>query len=382
MIIATTLSRPFEVRPALHWLRSHPQETLLGALASVATLAVLGGLANPAGSTPRPLNAEERALVQLAPPAALPMQVRDIAPQAAVEVNAAIPIASGPNPPARPFVLAGDKATFQRAAECLAEAVYYEAATEPTEGQQAVAQVVLNRSRHPAYPSSICGVVYQGSERETGCQFTFTCDGSLSRRAINPYWNRAYKVAAAALRGFVYAPVGNATHYHTNWVVPYWASTLNKNAVVGTHIFYRWRGGWGQPTAFGQRYAGRETDPRLLRQASLAAEARYRAQPSALAAAEAAKQQLPPELARLVEAELAGEDGRVGLRIANPRAEASAAPAPAPPIEKAQPSANLSWTLTGATAAADQKPLGRAPEPAAATQTAEQAPATPPAGAP
>ena len=73
-------------------------------------------------------------------------------------------------------------ATAKRDLECLAEAVYYEARSEPQEGQRAVAQVVLNRVRHIAYPGTICGVVYQGSERRTGCQFTFTCDGSLARR--------------------------------------------------------------------------------------------------------------------------------------------------------------------------------------------------------
>ncbi|MFC7536970.1 cell wall hydrolase [Sphingomonas sp. GCM10030256] len=375
MTIAMTLSRPVEVRAALQWLRSHPQESLLGGLTAIAALAALGAVANPAGSTPRPLSAEERALAAVPPPTPLPTAVRNIAPSAAVQINAAVPIARGPNPPAMPFRMTTTGAAFKQAAECLAEGVYYEAATEPLEGQQAVAQVILNRVRHPAYPSSVCGVVYQGSERETGCQFTFTCDGSLARRAINPYWSRAYKVAAAALRGFVYAPVGNATHYHTNWVVPYWASTLTKNAVVGTHIFYRWRGTWGQPTAFGQRYAGREPDGAKLRQASLAAEASYRAKAGAAPTA-VAGQMLPPELAALVELELksGNTDGRVALTIPNPRQDGSKPIEPE--IPRATPSANLDWTLTGNLAfATDQKPLGKpaAPE----TAAAPVAPATP-----
>jgi hypothetical protein len=72
------------------------------------------------------------------------------------------------------------------------------------------------------------------------------------------YWERARQVAEAALSGYVYAPVGWATHYHANYVVPYWASSLTKAAVVGTHIFYRWRGGWGRPPAFSSRYPGVE----------------------------------------------------------------------------------------------------------------------------
>jgi hypothetical protein len=65
-------------------------------------------------------------------------------------------------------------------------------------------------------------------------------------------------VAEAALNGFVYAPAGWATHYHANYVVPYWASSLVKTVTVGAHIFYRWRGGWGRPPAFLNRYAGAE----------------------------------------------------------------------------------------------------------------------------
>ena len=376
MAITMTLPRPDEARQALQWLRVHPQETLLGGLTALAVLAVVGGLAIPANSAPRLPSAEERALSAAVRPVPLPTAVRDIAPEAAVKLNAMIPVAGGPNPPARPFRMdTKNKLAFSQAAECLAEAIYYEAATEPLEGQQAVAQVVLNRSRHPAYPASVCGVVYQGSERETGCQFTFTCDGSLARRAINPYWSRAYKVAVAALHGFVYAPVGNATHYHTNWVVPYWSSTLTKNAVVGTHIFYRWKGSWGQPTAFGQRYAGREPDPKALRQASLAAEAADRAKAPVIETAEQAKQQLPPELAALVEAELGAKgEARVALRIGDPRSQDPKAPVPAvPAAPKPAPSANLDWTLNGSVpVAVDQKPLGRT-EPAPVAATPQQA---------
>jgi hypothetical protein len=104
----------------------------------------------------------------------------------------------------------------------------------------------------------VCGVVFEGARRYTGCQFSFSCDGSLRRSPMSSYWGRARQVAEAALAGYVYAPVGWATHYHANYVVPYWASSLVKSATVGTHIFYRWRGGWGRPPAFLNRYTGRE----------------------------------------------------------------------------------------------------------------------------
>ncbi len=159
---------------------------------------------------------------------------------------------------AQPFYAPGSGITHLRAAECLAQAVWYEAASESEAGQRAVAQVVLNRVAHPAWPSSVCGVVYQGSQRSTGCQFTFTCDGSLARRPSGLSWARAQRVAAEALSGSVYAPVGLATHYHTLWVNPYWAPTLDHIGTIGAHRFYRPRGASGQPGAFTGSYAGFE----------------------------------------------------------------------------------------------------------------------------
>ena len=196
-----------------------------------------------------------------APPSPEPLRFRPIAPTEAIAVNAATPVSTLPNPAAKPFTI---KTEFEldrsRALECLTAAIYYEAAMEPEDGQRAVAQVVLNRMRHPAYPNSVCGVVYQGAERETGCQFTFTCDGSLGRLPSAEGWKRARGVAWAALNGHVYAPVGWATHYHANYVVPYWSSSLVKLANVGRHIFYRWSGAWGTPPAFRSRYAGAEPE--------------------------------------------------------------------------------------------------------------------------
>jgi hypothetical protein len=178
--------------------------------------------------------------------------------QSAIEINALRPFAGLPIRPMKPFVLKGAADDQGRALTCLTQAVYYEAAREPEAGQQAVAQVVLNRLRHPAYPKSVCGVVYQGSARTTGCQFTFTCDGSLRFTPEPGLWRRAQAVASRALGGFVDRQVGSATHYHAIYVAPYWAPTLVKMRQVGAHIFYRWTGPWGEPPAFTGRYAGRE----------------------------------------------------------------------------------------------------------------------------
>ncbi|HUQ12812.1 MAG TPA: cell wall hydrolase, partial [Novosphingobium sp.] len=161
---------------------------------------------------------------------------------------------------ARPTFLAGTAQDRLRALQCLTAAVYYEAATEPDAGQRAVAQVVLNRVAHPAWPNSVCGVVYQGSERP-GCQFSFACDGSMARAPARIWWLRARDVAEAALAGEVYAPVGLATHYHTGAVHPAWADRLAPVGAIGAHLFYRPRGAGGAPGAFADAYRGGEPIP-------------------------------------------------------------------------------------------------------------------------
>lgn len=181
-------------------------------------------------------------------------------PQAAAEPAAPhiLPLVRVVGVSAQPFVGATslDRA---RALNCLTNAIYYEAANEPEEGQRAVAQVVLNRVRHPLWPSSVCGVVYQGAERaDLRCQFTFACDGSMARFPVADKWARARAVAARALAGEVFAPVGHATYYHTLAVRPDWRLTLEPVAVVGAHIFYEMRGARGSAQAFSIAYTGRE----------------------------------------------------------------------------------------------------------------------------
>ncbi|WP_336986176.1 cell wall hydrolase [Altererythrobacter aquiaggeris] len=168
------------------------------------------------------------------------------------------PVSAYAGPAARAFLSAGSGIDKSRALQCMSMAIYYEARSEADVGQRAVAQVVLNRVAHPSYPGSVCGVVFQGSERRTGCQFSFTCDGSMARQPGGIFWERARRVASDALAGRVYAPVGYATHYHTLAVNPYWASSLQTVGTIGFHRFYRWKGAAGTASAFRAAYNGRE----------------------------------------------------------------------------------------------------------------------------
>ncbi|CAN5230990.1 cell wall hydrolase [soil metagenome] len=177
----------------------------------------------------------------------------------AQRLNAAMPATAGALRPALPFVFhAATEADRLRAVRCLTQGIYYEAALESTEGQEAVAQVVLNRVRDPNYPNSICGVVFEGAERDTGCQFSFTCDGSLAQAPVGWAWDRSRVVALRMLAGHVASKVGTATHYHADYVHPWWSPTLAKITQIGAHIFYRWKGVYGETAAFKQRYATHE----------------------------------------------------------------------------------------------------------------------------
>ena len=125
-----------------------------------------------------------------------------------------------------------------RELDCLTQAVYFEARGETPRGQAAVAQVVLNRVKHPAFPKSVCAVVFQGAASH-GCQFSFACDGSMRRGREAGAWGRARKIAARALSGVVLADVGSATHFHTTGVSPGWGPRMLRVSQVGLHVFYR-----------------------------------------------------------------------------------------------------------------------------------------------
>lgn len=336
--------------PAAVW-RQHPRELVaLGGLALAGMIAVAGS----AWSTPATDEIGQAAHAP-APPAPPPMLIQNVAPDQALADNQNIPLSSGPNPAAAPF-FAGNLSSTERARalDCLASAVYYEAGNQDADGERAVAQVVLNRVRHPAFPSTVCGVVYQGSTRSTGCQFTFTCDGSLERRPDAAGWARAMQIAEAALSGAVYAPVGWATHYHANYVLPVWAGTMAKNAVVGAHIFYRWPGAWGRPAAFTQKYARQEPDSSKLRMAALAAFASHPA-----VAANSAEQQAAAIPGAEVEK---APPGRVAMRFNLATLQAARKAAANAPhedyVDKVDASQDLRWSLSGATPAAEA-PLGR-----------------------
>ncbi len=151
--------------------------------------------------------------------------------------NAKVPIVATARVSAAPYRFRGGPAERAQAVDCLATAALYEVGDDPR-GQRAVIQVVLNRSRAPGFPRTICGVVYQGFDRTTGCQFSFTCDGSVKRRTRHYGWAAARRIAKGALAGRVFAGVGRATHYHADWMVPYWRDTMTKVAKVGPHLFY------------------------------------------------------------------------------------------------------------------------------------------------
>lgn len=140
--------------------------------------------------------------------------------------------------------------------QCLTAAIYYEAAAEPRAGREAVAQVVLNRMRHSGYPKTVCDVVFQGSERRTGCQFTFTCDGSLARVPTPRLWAEANTIARDALAGAVATGLETALNYHADYVRPGWRTGLLRLGQIGAHVFYAPRGTAASPLP------GRDAAPR------------------------------------------------------------------------------------------------------------------------
>ncbi|MFL6783541.1 MAG: cell wall hydrolase [Sphingomicrobium sp.] len=234
---------------------------LIAAAVAAVGLMAAQGYAN-ASSVTVPITPTKAAQLIDATSGTAAAQMQAVGEQAKL-INAALPFANGPVHSARPFEVTGSGVDQGRALLCLTQAVYYEAAYEPVEGRRAVAQVVLNRMRHPAFPKSVCGVVYQSNGRV--CQFTFVCDGSLYRQPALGAWKQAEQIARAALAGYVETSVGEATHYHADYVAPRWAPLLAKVSQIGQHIFYRWPGAWGQPAAFTGRYIGEPRDPLAMR---------------------------------------------------------------------------------------------------------------------
>lgn len=151
-------------------------------------------------------------------------------------------IARGPARPDYAALIDQDRARQEE--RCLAEAIYFEARSEPEAGQAAVAQVVLNRVQSGLYPASICGAVYQNRHRHLACQFSFACEGKSLRITEPEPWRAAVRIAGEVLSGKTYlSDVGASTHYHANYVRPGWAKALKKTDTIGTHVFYKLRPG-------------------------------------------------------------------------------------------------------------------------------------------
>ncbi len=222
----------------------------------------------PTRATPGSAGQTAAAIAMLPlPPGATSAPDQGAQADTARRINAGINLVANGRITAMPFLWAGSGVDRERATDCLAATGYYEAGTRTTD-QRAVMQVVLNRVRHQAFPHSVCGVVFQGSERATGCQFTFTCDGSMLRRQPSPaHWQQARLTALEMLTGQTDATVGHATHYHTDWVHPSWSGQMNKIAAIDSHLFFRWRGNFGEPRSFTARYSGGE--PLIARMAGL-----------------------------------------------------------------------------------------------------------------
>jgi len=233
-----------------------------GSVAVIAALVALLPTRQPANAATVALPPARAAALVAATSGAAATELQAVGEQAKL-INAALPFAGGPVQSAKPFALTGGTTDERRALLCLTQAIYYEAGFEPLEGRRAVAQVVLNRMRHSAFPKSVCGVVYQRSG--SVCQFTFVCDGSLYRPPALGGWRQAEAIARSALDGFVERSVGGATHYHADYVAPRWAPLLAKVAKLGQHIFYRWPGAWGKPAAFTGKYIGEPRDPLSMR---------------------------------------------------------------------------------------------------------------------
>ncbi|MBM3519393.1 MAG: cell wall hydrolase, partial [Alphaproteobacteria bacterium] len=123
--------------------------------------------------------------------------------------------------------------------ECLARAIYFEARSESELGQLAVAKVILNRTKNPDFPKTICGVVYQGSGSRNSCQFSFACDGLPDEVRQPKAWENSKRIAKMALDGNQSVPaVGTATNYHADYVNPKWSKSMKRLIKIGHHIFY------------------------------------------------------------------------------------------------------------------------------------------------
>ena len=284
MTLATLEADGRQPSPVERFAARHPKAIAVALTAGAAAAAVAIGVAvtpvAPAKASPAPVSTIPNAITPEAlagpPPSSAETvdtkhMLQDLLTKAGLrpnfglhhltwdqarKLNALMPKATVDVDPVRPFSISLDTKNGRQALRCLSQAAYYEAGANGSDAEAAVVQVVLNRVRDPDFPKSVCGVVYQGSERDTGCQFTFTCDGALARPLDKAAWSGAQKVAARALSGYVVKTVGASTYYHADYVFPAWAPTLDKIAKVGPHIFYSAAG--EEASLLTGRYAGGE----------------------------------------------------------------------------------------------------------------------------
>ena len=188
-------------------------------LVALTDPATLGKVADPAK--------EEAAVVQAAFVAAPGVEAA-AGPVAEALVPTALGLAVGNAPP-------GSGAE----GDCLPEALYFEARSEPLAGVVAVAEVILNRVDSADYPDSVCGVVRQGGRGLYNCQFTYRCDGLADLVHERTAWWAAGQVASYMLNGAPRVLTEGATHYHTLAVNPSWANRFPRTATIGYHHFYR-----------------------------------------------------------------------------------------------------------------------------------------------
>jgi hypothetical protein len=241
--------------PDLHWQDVNWTARSLLAVGGVAVCIMMTAMS--ATASVKRGNIERAAAMEVADEAMLVADYAEFLKEATAEVRAEL---SSPRvkPAPSPAVMIADGAPIADLIEfdfsdvevarldaeernCLAEAIYYEARSESRVGRMAVADVILNRVASPVYPDTICDVVYQGSERRTGCQFSFTCDGSMKARRNQRQWREAELLAGAVLAGVRKPVTRNATHYHADYVSPPWADNLSPTATIGTHKFYRFQ---------------------------------------------------------------------------------------------------------------------------------------------
>jgi spore germination cell wall hydrolase CwlJ-like protein len=269
MSIGPPTSSPFPARTAPHRLALIAAVFVDAVTLVVATAWLAGAWPHPTPlhpAYPSQTNTNRPALNAATPatPQVLPSGIEPLTPEQAQAVNASVPISTLPNPAAEPFhLVTGNPSDRATALFCLTLAVYYEVGNQSDQNEAAVAQVVINRVVHPLFPKTVCGVVFERSYLPTGCAFSFTCDGSLRRKPDPILWRRAGQVAERALDGHVEPSVGEATHFHADYVVPYWESSVVKVAKIGPVIFYRWAGPLGMPASFHGQYAGFEQPPPL-----------------------------------------------------------------------------------------------------------------------